>query len=99
MSLVIDLIGDLNCHVIGCKSAFRSVYCSGQSMVNQTVSSVCCLFVLLSLISRLQGAGGCWHRFSSVCFKLVNHFQQTLLESLDTPFTCHKSPHTIYMPI
>ena len=31
------------------------------------VSSVYCLSVLVSLISRLYGAGSCWHRFSSVC--------------------------------
>ena len=31
--------------------AFRSVYCSGQSIFSQTVSSVYCLSVLVSLIS------------------------------------------------
>ena len=45
MSLVIDLIGQLNCHVIGCKTL--------QSVVSQIVSSVYCLSVLASLISRL----------------------------------------------
>ena len=39
MSLVIDLIGQLNCHVTGCKTrklklivAFRSVCCSGNDI-------------------------------------------------------------------
>ena len=65
MSLVIDLIGQLNWHVIDCKTrksqtvrrvkvdyAFRSVYCSGQSFVSQIV----CLSVLVSLMSLLYGA-------------------------------------------
>ena len=37
--------------------AFQSVYCSGQSIVSQVVSSVYCLSVLMSLISHLYGAG------------------------------------------
>ena len=73
MSLVIDLVGQLNCHVIDCEDlskligAFQSIYCSGRSFVSQLVSSVYCLSVLMSLISHLYGAGSCWHRFSSVC--------------------------------
>ena len=75
MSLVIGLIGQLNCHVIGCEhsliaiDAFRSFYCwpsSGRSFVSQIVSSVDCLSVLMSLISTLYGSGNCWHRFSGV---------------------------------
>ena len=53
MSLIIDLLGQLNCYVIGRNDlskfigAFRSVYC--QSIVSQIVSSVYCLSVLVSL--------------------------------------------------
>ena len=41
MSLVIDLIGQLNCHVIGSKTRksclvrFDPIYCSGHSTVSQ----------------------------------------------------------------
>ena len=54
MSMVFDLIGQLTCHVIGCKTGkntFRSIYCFGQSFVGQIVSSVYCLSVLVLLIS------------------------------------------------
>ena len=61
MSLVIDLIGQLNCHVTGCKtrkrrllSAFQSVYCSLQSIVSQIVSSVYCVSVLVSVMTVLM---------------------------------------------
>ena len=46
MSLVIQLIGQLNCQFIGCKTrkkligSFRTVYCFGQSFVSQIISSV-----------------------------------------------------------
>ena len=45
MSLVIDLIGQLNCHVIGCKTRKSQwcilirLKCSGQSIVSQIVRS------------------------------------------------------------
>ena len=82
MFLVIDLIGELNCHVIGCEDsrkvigAFRSVYCSGRSFVSPIVSSAYCLFILTSLISRWYGAGSSCHRFSGVCSKLVNQLSR-----------------------
>ena len=72
MLLAVRLV---NCHVIGCKTrnrligVFRSVYYSGQSTVSQ-------LSVLVSLISCLQGAGSCWHRFSGICSKLVNQLSR-----------------------
>ena len=54
MSLVIDLIGQLNCYV-NLLLAVRlvKVDCSDQCIVSQIVSSVYCLSVLVSLISRL----------------------------------------------
>ena len=44
-------------------------------LVKLSVKSIV-LSVLVSLISRLQGAGGCWHRFSGVCSKLVNQLSR-----------------------
>ena len=68
MSLVIDLIGQLNCMLLA--------NCSGRSFVYQIVSSVCCSSVFMPLISRLYGAVNCWHRFSGVCSKLVNQLSR-----------------------
>ena len=41
-------------------------------LVKLLVQFIVCLFWCRSVISRLQGAGDCWHRFSGVCSKLVN---------------------------
>ena len=60
MSLVIDLIGQLNCHGIGCETRKSlllhfdpSIVLVSLTIVSQIVSSVYCLTVLVSLISCL----------------------------------------------
>ena len=65
VSLVIDLIGHLNCHVIGYKTRKGQLVRFEPSIVlvglfvSQVVSSVYCLSVLMSLLNRLYGVGDC----------------------------------------
>ena len=56
---------------------------SSRSSVSQIVSSVYRLPVLLvSFISRLYGAGNCWHRFSCVCSKAPSKLIRANLKTL-----------------
>ena len=57
-------VGSLSCVVIFAVKADRS-----SSAWFVCLSGLFCL----SLISRLYGAGSCWHRLSGVRTKLVNH--------------------------
>ena len=52
------------------------LYCSGRSLVSQTVSSVYCLSVLTSLISRLYDLCDIWLWLSGVCSQLVNQLSR-----------------------
>ena len=45
--------------------------------VRQILSSLYCLSVRMSLISRLYGADNSWHRFSGICSKLQSNIFNT----------------------
>ena len=74
MSLVIDLIGQLNCYNI--LLAVRLIKVDWCILIRLLFCSVYCLSVLVSLISCFQGAGSCWHWFSGICSKLVNQLSR-----------------------
>ena len=88
MSLVIYLIGQLNCHVICCKTRKRWLVRFDPSIVSltefwlvyfrQIVSSVF-YFVCFHVTdqSGLYGAGGYWHQFSGDYSKLVDQLSSS----------------------
>ena len=59
-------------------TGLRSVRVSQNTLGSTVRVNQCVVCLLMSLMSRLYGAGSCRHRFIGVCSKLVNQLSSTI---------------------